>query len=78
MNDNKRISEAKSAALDFIKGRDLSKDKLAIVSLVQAITTVAPLSSDRDNCHAISGLIASVSTPMDGGIEAATNNYLKC
>lgn len=75
MNDNNRISEAKSAALDFIKGRDLSKDKLAVVSFGQAITTVAPLSSARDNLsNAISGLIASGGTPMDRGIEAATNN----
>jgi Ca-activated chloride channel homolog len=75
MNDNNRISEAKSAALDFIKGRDFSKDKLAVVSFGQSITTVSPLSSDRDNLsNAISGLNALGGTPMAQGIEAATNN----
>jgi Ca-activated chloride channel homolog len=75
MNDNNRISEAKSAALDFIQGRDLSKDKLAVVSFGQTIDTVAPLSSDKNNLsNAISGLNASGGTPMGRGIEAATNN----
>jgi Ca-activated chloride channel homolog len=75
MNDNNRITEAKSAALDFIKGRNFSKDKLAVVSFGQSITTVSPLSSDRDNLsNAISGLNALGGTPMAQGIEAATNN----
>jgi Ca-activated chloride channel homolog len=75
MNQNNRISEVKSAALDFVKSRDLAKDRLAVVSFGQTINTVAPLTADPNNLNnAIGGLIAAGGTPMAEGIETATNN----
>jgi Ca-activated chloride channel homolog len=86
MSQENRISEAKSAALDFIQGRDLSKDKLAVVNFGQTINTVSPLATDANTLNsAIEGLttngyflcptgVVRCGTPMDRGIEVAANN----
>jgi len=67
-----KIDEIKSAATGFVERRDLSRDRLALVTFGSAITTLSPLTSDVDVLkNAIASLSADGGTPMDQGINRA-------
>ncbi|MBC1239862.1 VWA domain-containing protein [Nostoc sp. 2RC] len=71
MSDGK-LTEVKTAATKFVERRNLTQDKLAVVSFGLEIKTATPLT---DNANTLKSAIASLSedggTPMAQGLDAA-------
>lgn len=71
MSDGK-LTEVKQAALKFVKRRDLTQDKIAVVNFGVDVNTVAPLTDDINTLsNAIGSLSEDGGTPMTEGIAKA-------
>lgn len=67
-----KLDEVKAAAVSFVQRRDLSQDRLAVVSFGETIDTTSPLTSDAKRLEtAINSLSETGGTPMAEGIETA-------
>ena len=67
-----KMTEVKSAAVDFVNRQDLTQGRMAVVAFETRAFTASPPTNDRDRLvQAISGLMPLGSTAMDLGISTA-------
>src|SRR5438046_2924485 len=71
--DGPPLAEMKSAALEFVRGRDLSHERIAVVSFANFAKLACPLSADKNAiAAAIKNVNSDGATNMGAGLDTGS------